>query len=514
MKRIFSMALCLVLALLMLVSCGEDEIKQLYDPPATKESVSLNLYIICDEGSDKAKSTVLQRIADYTNGKYKTTVNVKYCTPEEYSSVIASSFAGAEGVASADLFLINSKEMYDSLMASNKLADLSVYMDSEAYGTLNAQIASSLLAASATEDGKYYCVPNNRVVGEYEYLTIDKVIAREYYYSDAILTTYTSLEVLQNNLWQVLTRAGKNPVDYVTAVEEAQLPKRFITGSYYCNLIASPTEDDAVTKYSYLFTKKSLNTEKGISEDVINSWTSLELFKASTIWKDELKSSDYVEIVDVDTPYTDLDLTLAGGSYYCNNATDGNKYILISTEIDTICPEIPEYIINRCTDYAKMQEINLWDKLLAEGKNPADYIKIEKGSYQYRDALTAEGKICNVFKYPVATKEMAYSSAYAISAGYAYPERAMEILYAINTDKELHNLLQFGIHGTNYEIEGGMIVRTTEDDRGYIINPYYIGDIFKSLYCEDAYCTEENGWAWTEEDSYYGSLQNKESVYP
>ena len=227
MKKIISVLLCLMMALCMLASCGEDIIGEYidqYEKPAEKENITLNLYIVCEAGAtDNAKVTVRERIKTYTSDNYGTTLNVIYCVADEYVATIEAKTA--EGATEqADIFLITSESMFNSLYAGGRLANITALLNSEEYGTLNAEITSSLMDASMVSvDGvnQNFCVPNNHLVGEYTYLVIDKAKAREYYYSDEVLKTYTSIEALQNaeegdmNLWKALVDAGENPADYI-----------------------------------------------------------------------------------------------------------------------------------------------------------------------------------------------------------------------------------------------------------------------------------------------------------
>jgi hypothetical protein len=116
----------------------------------------------------------------------------------------------------------------------------------------------------------------------------------------------------------------------------------------------------------------------------------------------------------------------------------------------------------------------------------------------------------NVRNLPVVTKAEAYSTAYGILAGTEAPERAMEIIYALNTDLQFRNLLQYGVLNNDYEfvdnekagIDSDAVYVSTKNTM-YKMNILYTGDVFMAYYNVDY---------WTEEMALAGKMQNSESV--
>ena len=126
--------------------------------------------------------------------------------------------------------------------------------------------------------------------------------------------------------------------------------------------------------------------------------------------------------------------------------------------------------------------------------------------------------MCNVVVYPTATLEVAYASAFGIlptdnlivkddegndKTAVDYTFRAMQIIYAFNSDKEAHNLLAYGVPNTNYRLNNDDFVNPlTEQGSKYFMNLNYCGDIFKSYYSVN----------WTVDIAASGANQVKESV--
>lgn len=139
--------------------------------------------------------------------------------------------------------------------------------------------------------------------------------------------------------------------------------------------------------------------------------------------------------------------------------------------------------------------------------------RIVNAPYAALKAIEREGIVVNVSKYPVADKAEVCSSAFAVlnsapkdKNGAAidlelYKERAMRVIYEINANTNVRNLLQYGIENVNYSIDTitGLVV--PNEDKVYDMNIIYTGDVFKALYSKD----------WTVQDAYYGVLQNKDS---
>lgn len=154
--------------------------------------------------------------------------------------------------------------------------------------------------------------------------------------------------------------------------------------------------------------------------------------------------------------------------------------------------------------------------LSANGADPDkadDYVKLIRGSYATKDeiekgiaylegtaAFPAEKYILNVISGPQVTGEDAFSGAFAVLKG-TDVDRAMRIIYAINMDSDLHNLLQYGIKDTNYQWKDGNVTRFDTEGKKYIMNLRYTGNVFSALYCAD-----EN---WTAEIAKYAEAQNK-----
>lgn len=257
MKKIICAVLCLIICLFALTSCGEDligEVPPSYEPhrPKPVEKISLNMYIVCgDETTDNAKKTVAQRITQYTEDKFNTNLVVYFVSESDYATTIAEKTAvGAEN--RADIILINSEDMFNSLKGANLLADLSKYYEGNTYGKLNVSINSALLEMSRVDDGKLYTVPNNHHFGEYKYIKVSVDVAKRYYKSaQTVKETYTTPEsieelktLMRNDTEMAYTDEQINSL--VCVVSGRYEDKAAIEASgFYCNVSKAPVATTA-----------------------------------------------------------------------------------------------------------------------------------------------------------------------------------------------------------------------------------------------------------------------------
>ena len=156
----------------------------------------------------------------------------------------------------------------------------------------------------------------------------------------------------------------------------------------------------------------------------------------------------------------------------------------------------------------------------------AKYVNVVTGSYADKllleygvssaEEITADSSkvnFVNVNSYPNATAEEAFSSAFGIvkhlddegksnseekqAALDSHYTKCMKIIFALNTDAQLKNMLQYGYVGTNYRF----IKNQKNENTNYIkleksaevvyeMNPIYTGNLFISYYCEEIGWTE------------------------
>ena len=445
MKKILCLALCLIMACLALVGCDDAIGSDLegeggyYDRGlASSQSepvIALDLYIITDADTSKdavktANATVEDRINQYIEEKYKAKLYIHYLTEAEYAATVVDAVVpgykeSANGrIAHADIVLINSASLFDQLVASDALLALDEALEMNKYGTLNADIATSLLDAARVQKGeesKLYAIPNNRVIGEYEYLLINRS------------------EALKHNF------------------SEKQLKS---VGAFACSCgyIYYP-EDGASVNYVNGDNSKTVEIAKGTAFADI----------AATVTE---KISDADVVLTYACPKCGSDKS----AYSALDYTDPS-----SSAVAALRAEIG-----------------------------ADNVKVVSGMYEekkmyelgtHADELGTKF-FCNIITYPTVDKDYVFESAFAITRDTVSATRCMDIIYALNHDTTLRNLLQYGVETLHYTVEDGNIVKNSGCP--YEMNILYTGNVFTAGYCDEL--------GWTKFADENGKKQNDESV--
>lgn len=466
MKKLLSTVLCIVLICFALVGCGKDIIGEYLENYNTNtvtddEIAKLNFYIIGDEISSAAKTTVPQNINAYLKEKYKIALNIVYCTAENYEATVNSALTNTKEEDRPDIVLINNKNMFDSLYAGNNLTSLNDFYNTPAFKSINTIVDDVILAASAVyeEDAGmiYYTVPNNHVIGEYQYIVIDKAMARDVLNTPNSKIAEMTHEGALAELKGAITALGEDPSQYI----------KVVSGNY---------NDKILLEYG---------VDKNDVKNIVN-------IKPTTNSVNEVL--EYV-VIDKAMAVETLGYTV-----------DALKLITDETSLTELKAKVTEH-------FAGAQF------------NMDDYVKVVKGNFDNKiileygiDTSAVKKNFVNINAYPTATKDEAFKSAFAIiksigdRPGLNEEQRAifdnhytdcMSIIYALNTDVELKNMLQYGYRGTNYRFvtneknENTNYIRLiTDPSVVYKMNPIYTGNQFISYYCD------EIGWNETVYNSY------------
>ena len=288
MKKLISVLLCLLFTVLALAGCGDvdrsewlgtgkdDDGKVIggkYDGQGTVSTIheaNLNLYIVVEDETwngegvapaeptskigvgTQAINTVNNAIKDYTSTNYHTAVNVIYVKASEYNTVVLEAVKAENSDAkAANIVLINSYSLMQDL--AEYLCPLDSYLATTKYGRLNKTIPSSLLqasrievAANGTGSSALYSIPNNHVIGNYEYLLVNKNLARELNINETSALALNSYVTAVDVIEAAINASGMNvSVEDVISLVSGSYEDRFSYEKfgYYCNVVKNPVAD-------------------------------------------------------------------------------------------------------------------------------------------------------------------------------------------------------------------------------------------------------------------------------
>ena len=264
MKKLLSLILCIVLVCATLVSCTQDEIGAFldnYKDKKTQETAieKLNFYIITgDETSEEAKITVPQNINAYIKEKYNLELNIHYFTEAEYRQNVMSALSKKDESERPDIILINGADMFDAVKSNLVALNTEPFnFYNEDYANLKGIVKSPLLHASA-EDGVYYTVPNNHVIGSYTYVVVDMVMAQDLGYQNKYSDSESNLVANINTVEAVEAFKAKledkypalNPDHYIQIVENGAYED--FEDLKKANLVTGSTEETVMNHVNIL----------------------------------------------------------------------------------------------------------------------------------------------------------------------------------------------------------------------------------------------------------------------
>lgn len=486
MKRIVSLLLCALMCCLLLAGCADDAIGadlegyEQYRKTDTRHPMVLDFYIVSETTDPSAIETVTREINAYLSLHYNTTLDLHFVSPDNYAATLAADVE-KPGADRADIVLLTSEDMFTSFYNAGKLVNLERYYQGKTFGRLNSPevIAEALLNASVAPDGSRYVVPNNRVVGEYGYYLVNKEIAKHFYYSeldfkamkydmpamDAALAELSSgIMQVYYALVEVDAAVGACYATKPVSLPDFSMPRSFaaadldkdfsaeealaildnLFNTEYKNLITAidaeiaAARDEITAKNTEI---AALNQQDPIPEDQIAALSAeIAALETEIAGRQAIKS----KFAEAEAAY-DAFLALgdAGAVAYAGSVA------------------YAEYLEELAAHYRFHDFKNEYESLVANtdlsavDSDPA-YIE-DIGGGDYFDRLEYLDKYICISGSPFVTTAEAHASSYAIiaqdgteEANLVHYERCMEIIYALNTEADFKNLMQYGVPNTHY----------------------------------------------------------------
>lgn len=455
-KRWISLLLCLVMVLTMgLTGCNkktDEEAKQNASDKASQSALTLTMWVVSEnEISPEAYSRVSAAINSITKSKFKIQLVLKYFTEDQYRAELENAiknFNGTSGDASGDqpdvyetndaglsvikypellanqvdIVYIAGQDMYLDFIDKGWLADIDTELSTSAK-TIREYVSATLLSA-AMYNGATYAVPNNRPVGEYTYMLLDKDLMKKYGW-DASVKTNMIDGLFNENLYPVLNiidmAEGENVLPIDATYEECL---NFL--AYYWNVSSENYSISDLQKFS-LFGYRYQNLEELSRGSVILGYNSL--------FADPEFAEDYLKL----------------------NEFRFKGYL--RDENETRSQALVKFMKGDSTVMTKKD---------AEGV----VCYTDESGKEYYPIIVG---------YPVASADDIYGNMFGVYSGSRNVSRAMDIVAYMNTNADFRNLLQYGVEGVDYKVtkdELGNFLGLERLGTGYNMSIWATGNAF------------------------------------
>ena len=223
--RLICLFLCLITLVTMFAGCSKKTIDEAMDETseaASENAMTLSMWVVAESAvAPETAALVNQKINAITESKFKTHLVVNFLTEEEYRTKLSETIAAYEATKNSapetettsetesegettvvtdetmkneygmsvikypellanqvDIIYIAGEDMYIDFIDKGWLAELDTELGSSSKKIK--EYVSPTLLSSAQYDGKTYAVPNNRAIGEYTYMLLNKELMDKY----------------------------------------------------------------------------------------------------------------------------------------------------------------------------------------------------------------------------------------------------------------------------------------------------------------------------------------------
>lgn len=443
--------LCLLLSVLMLLSvaltaCGKKDDEEALDDITDKASasaVTLSMYLMSEEPvSAEQEKLIEEAVNNITKAKFKVKLDLTFLTPNEYYTVLEENLelqaenaylynTDEEEVAQTepetekdelgietlkypalrenqvDIFYFSGYDKYKTYADNEYLHMLNEAVDGESKA-LKSYIAPALLEYTKSVNDGIYALPNNRALGEYTYLLLNKTVLDEMYY-DTVNSEFTSLTC--DNVRDILA--------YVADINTNPNANSALAGKYVP--LHSFTGEIDVLNYQYW----------GVDENgLLSNKFSLLGGSINPAW-----------------------------SYKTKNAYSEVKSIFEDEAFTSQYAILEQY---RQLGYYNEAAVNAEDP--AQKKDFAvGYIK---GGKEIETLYGDKYEVVPVAMPTLYTQDL-YENMYGVSAYTVDLNRSMSVLTYLNTNEEFRNLIAYGIEGEHYELVETTVVNDDGSETVY-----------------------------------------------
>ncbi|MBO5931764.1 MAG: hypothetical protein J6Q70_05970, partial [Clostridia bacterium] len=479
-KRLIALFLCLVMMLsVFMTACAEDseeDAKNELEEAKIASNMTLTMWIVSESPvSETIRADVTKAINALTKAKYKTQLEIYYLSEEEYFSKLTAAmeaYAQAKKAQNAEKpietgsngeevgttieeivtdehgmyrdnypivlenqvdiiyigdvkdgqgkLLMSGQQMYNELRSDNWLCALDEAIKGDAKKIK--EFVSPTLLSAVQEKGVTYAVPNNNVIGEYTYMCLNKEMM-DRYSLNGYLTRGAIKSFANEYVYQFLTQ--------VSIYEEKLFPGKSV-------LPVDATYEECLAFLAYYW---NVNPDDySIDSDAFSVFGTPLFGSQPSRGEDVIAVESLLENEEFVTHYLALnEFRMDQNKDFFRDASNSK------TAYDAYAVK---FVKGTLSDLTVVDGVSYYDE----------------GDVRYYVVPVA---------YPTATAGDIYGNMFAVATTTLDVDRSMQIVTFLNTNTEVRNLLQYGIEGQHYTIEGGTVSRVADK-----MGNYYDMDIY------------------------------------
>jgi putative aldouronate transport system substrate-binding protein len=484
LKKILSLTLCLCICLGVVISatsCGSESEKTSNSSSTDAAPTTLSFLGVTSEvTSQDAIEKVETALNDIFSARYKTKIDLTLVTENEYMKLIEERVEQAkywqkydESIAQYNAFIKNQANQTgtstDKIFGNWIANDVAISLE-----TLATRLIYVAEQTTVYEDGRV-----ETLYPEATPIDIVMILDEEMYdefsnmgllLENGIDPNFSSYKTLQKYIYPTFFSELKNLKGVINAIPNN-------------NLLAEST---------YLVVNKDVADAANFNIETFKNYADLADVLATA--KSQGKLAPFKEVPEALGVFKLFSEDVAIGAYFDPmvgyNPDEGDEYA--EYEIKNLF-EIPQYV-----EHLELMETYTKAGYFSKANMANGYaVQVITGDASVYEKYSAKDSKYYVkeIQIPFVLREAIFDGMLAPTSYTESPERAMEIIAAINTDPAVKNLLQYGIYEENYvenEADGTVIRLNTE----YMMENAYTGNVYMGLLEADM---GETSWAYVKQ---------------
>ena len=467
-KRLISLMLVVIMLLsLCMTACstkektdaegeGEEETQE----ESQRPNMFMTLYAIKgDKMTDEALAAVEEKVSNYCVAKYKTAIDLRFFTEDEYQKGLDDMYDKFAAEAAEQL-----KKDQEAKASEKAEAEYMAKLSPEE--RVKYQQKKRLEAKAKAEEEKKKAEAQAELIEQGKDKAKVKEVPMDIIYIPGMTEYYDLVD--QGLLVDMSTFLGTTYKTVKDYVYPAYLTAATVDSAIY----GVPNNGPISTNETYFVVNKDLAEKYGVDFTAIKSITDLNGAFAKA------KAEGYTPIVGDFGPegvafYNGIDMGHTTG-LFTNNVAFGEKSFEAGTTNAILNPEstASDTFMKYCQTKAEYRK-NGW--IAENGSN--FFISIQSLTEEEKTQWEEKGYDLVLYRGAEFNTEAALNAGlYGISSHCAEPERAMEIVELLSIDTQLRNLLAFGIEEEHYIVNADNKNIITVIDESYDMDFFTTGN--------------------------------------